>query len=262
MIPVLEETEAAINSCDDLETVRDGLPTGMLMIEGVTRRLPENKKARLLAAKLYAGYALAFAEDGDPERATKLYYRARDHGLAVLPGGRIIRDARFRDAEKAIQRLGKKNVPLLFWSAQAWAGAIRIAIDDPRNQAALARVEAMMEQVVKSDPSYYHGAALLFRGVLLGAKPPPAGGDIETALEEIDRAFDVSEGHFLICLYYRAQLLSSLPGREDEAKEVLSALLNDRGGHPDELTFLNSVAISKAEALYDRIIEEEIWLSD
>jgi hypothetical protein len=262
MIPVLEETEAAVSRCNDLQTVRDGLPTGMLMIEGIARRLPENKEARLLGAKLYAGYALAFAEDGDPHRAIALYERGRDHGLAALPRGMIIRDAPFKTAEQAILKLKKRDVPLLFWSAQAWAGAIRIAINEPRNQAALARVEAMMERVLRLDPSYYHGAAMLFRGVLLGAKPPPAGGDPEAALEQIDRAFENSDGHFLLCLYHRALLLSSIPGREAEAKTVLARLMADGGDHPDELTFLNRVAISKANALHDKIIEEEQWLKD
>ncbi len=262
MIPVLEEMEISVNSSSDLETVRDGMPSGMLLIEGIIRKLPHNRRARLLATKLYSGYALAFVEEGNPERAHGLYLKARDHGLAALPGGEAMLNAQFREAENAIGRLKKDQVPLLFWAAQAWAGAIVLAIDNPRNQAALARVEAMMARALTLNESFYYGGPRLFRGALLGSKPPPAGGDPELALQEMNRAFHLSGGHSLLCQYYRARLLASMPGREGEAAETIRMILDDRSRHPEELTFLNTVTVIKARKLLSMMKEEESWLFD
>ncbi len=258
MLPVLEEMELSVNASSDLETIRDGLPSGMLFLEAIVRKLPSDHRARLLASKIYSGYAIAFAEESDHSRAVTLYLKAKDHGLMALPGGTIIREGKYRDAEQAISRLGKNDVPLLFWTAQAWAGAIRLGLDNPRNLAALARVEAMMDRVLQLDGSYYHGGPHLFAGVLLGAKPPPAGGDPDLGLQRIDEALRISEGHFLLALYYKAALLATLPGREEEAKETIGFLLENKDPHPEQLTLTNTVAMARAKHLLARILEEEL----
>ena len=257
MIPVLEEMELSVQSSNDLQTICDGLPSGMLLIEGIIRKLPDNRRARLLAAKLYSGYALAFSEISDEDRAVSLYRTARDHGLAVISNGDIIRDGTFKQAEAAIQRIGKNETELLFWTAQAWAGIIRFGLNEPRNLAALARVEAMMHQVMKHDPAYFHGGPTLFLGVLLGIKPPPAGGDLNRGIEIIMDAYRLSGNHFLLAEYYRADLIARVPGREEEAKDILRTLIGDDSPHPSELTFLNTVAHRRAEHLLEQIYEEE-----
>ncbi len=119
-----------------------------------------------------------------------------------------------------------------------------------------------MERIIVLDDAFYHGGPHLFRGVLLGAKPPLAGGDPKLALEEIETAFEMSGEHSLLCLFYRADLLAALPGREGEAKELLEMILDDTGSHPEELTFVNTVAAVKAERLLAELIEEETWLLD
>lgn len=256
MIPVLEDMETAVNASSDLEIVRHGLPTGMLMVEGLARRLPHDGRVGLLAAKLYTGYAMAFLESDDA-RARNLYERARDHGLAGLRGGTTIRRGTFADAEHTISRLGKDDVPLLFWTAQAWASAINLGLDDPRNQADLARVESMMERVLALDELFYYGGAHLFKGVLLGSKPPPAGGDVAAGIVEIERAFEIAGGHSLLPLYYQAALQASVPGMEEEAGRTIARILDDSGSHPEDLTLTNAIAVSKASSLRDMLGEEE-----
>jgi hypothetical protein len=49
-----------------------------------------------------------------------------------------------------------------------------------------------------------------------------------------------------------------VPGREREAKDILLALLEDDSSHPNELTFLNTVAQRRAEHLLKEIHEEEL----
>ncbi len=256
MIPVLEEMEASINATPDLEIVRQGLPSGMLLVEGLVRRHPRNERLRLLAVKLYTGYAMAFAED-DEARARFLYERARDHGLAGLRGGKVIKTGTYPEATRAIERLGKAEVPLLFWTAQAWASAIRLGLDNPRNQAELARVECMMARVLALDEGFFYGGPHLFNGVLLGAKPPPAGGDPEAAIAEMERAFEISGGHSLLPLAYIASLQASIPGREEDARRTLRRILDDTGSHPEELTLINALALERARALLETFAEEE-----
>ncbi|MBN1423756.1 hypothetical protein JXA88_04285 [Candidatus Fermentibacteria bacterium] len=256
MIPVLEEMEAAVSETDDLEIVRRGLPSGMLLVEGLVRREPRNARVRLLAAKLYSGYALAFTEHDDPW-AKSLYEKARDHGLAGLRYGSTLRAGTFAQAENAVLRLGKGDVPLLFWTAQAWASVIQMGLDDPRNQADLARVESMMERVLVLDEQFYYGGAHLFKGVLLGAKPPPAGGDPAAGIAAMERAFEISGGHSLLPLYFQASLQAAIPGMEDDARRTIRRILGDQGSHPCELNLTNAIAAFKAKSLLQMLQEEE-----
>ena len=65
------------------------------------------------------------------ERARKLYLRARDYGLRGLevdfPG---LREALARDPKAALARAKKEQVPLLYWTAMGWAGALSLKVND------------------------------------------------------------------------------------------------------------------------------------
>ena len=77
-------------------------------------------------------------------RAQKLYLRARDYGLRGLeldaPG---LRDELRRDPKAALARTKPKHVPLLYWTAMAWAGALSLKVNDSELSADQPLVEAL-----------------------------------------------------------------------------------------------------------------------
>ena len=78
---LVADSFAAVNAEYDLELAEGGAAAGLPLLEGVLRGDPDSVEVRLLAAEAYSGYALAFVEQDDPERAVGLYRRARDHAL-------------------------------------------------------------------------------------------------------------------------------------------------------------------------------------
>src|SRR5210317_1829657 len=64
----------AIKNQDDPETVREGAPAYMLMIDGLIEGDPENENLLLAGSRLYGSYRAAFVND--PARAQRLAHRS------------------------------------------------------------------------------------------------------------------------------------------------------------------------------------------
>src|SRR5690606_39001954 len=83
------DLQAAVQNQDDPETVRDGAPAYMLLLDSFIEGDPDDPKLLAAAANLYAAYGTVFAEN--PERAARLTERARDYAsravcLSFAPG--------------------------------------------------------------------------------------------------------------------------------------------------------------------------------
>ena len=67
---------AAILNQDDPETVRDGVPAFLLMLDSFVAGAPKDVAMLSAAAELYAAYGVVFVDD--PERAKRLTRRSWD----------------------------------------------------------------------------------------------------------------------------------------------------------------------------------------
>ena len=72
----------AVLEQNDPETVRQGAPTYLLLIDGLIADSPNDVDLLLAGAGLYSSYAGAFVED--PERASRLAEKGRDYGWRAL----------------------------------------------------------------------------------------------------------------------------------------------------------------------------------
>ncbi len=189
----------AILDQDDPETVEQGMPSYLLMVDGLIAGDPQNENMLAAGSKLYASYAAAFVKDG--ERAKRLSARARDYGERAL----CAHDARlcqlwarpFEEFTKSLGTLRVADVPVLYTSAAAWGGWIQANSSDWNAIAALPRVKAAMERVVQLDESYEHGEAHVYLGVIATLLPPAMGGKPEEGRAHFERAIGISQGRDL-----------------------------------------------------------------
>src|SRR5690606_30267566 len=72
---VAENLSAAVLNQTDPETVRDGAPAYMLLLDSFLEESPDDPELLSAAANLYASYGSVFADD--PDRARRLTERAR-----------------------------------------------------------------------------------------------------------------------------------------------------------------------------------------
>ena len=251
---------------DDPELIRDALPFVLKTYEARLASDPKDRDLLLATADGFVKYANAFvhaeadrSEEVDfrraqhlRRRATKLYLRGRNYALAGLAMNRQDFQKRLRqDPQQVLQGLSEKDVPLLFWAAAGWAGAISTDTNNMSLVAELPVVEAMMRRALQLDEDFDHGAIHEFFITYDGGRSEAMGGSTQRALEHFDRVVNLTRGKK--ALPY-VSLASSVAVRKQDYKmfkELLhKALAIDLDAVP-EWRLVNTLAQEKARWLLD-----------
>ena len=127
-------------------------------------------------------------------RAQRLYIRGRDFGLRGLAVHRHGFPTLLREnAQRALATVRRRDVPLLYWTAVAWAGAAFLAQGDSTLAAELDLAPAMMQRALALDEGFDHGSIHDFYIAWEGRRLA-AGGTVERAREHFDRALVLARG--------------------------------------------------------------------
>jgi predicted anti-sigma-YlaC factor YlaD len=237
-------------SDDDPELIRQATPFALKTIESLLVESPHNRNLLLAAASGFTQYSYAFVqceadyvEASDLQRAISLraeartlYRRARDYGLRGLevdvPGfGDMVR----KDAAGAAARAGKRDVPLLYWTAASWGALISLSKDNGAVTVDLPAVEAMMRRALALDEGFDEGAIHDFFIAYEGGRPAAAGGSAERARKHLERALVLSHGHRAAPLVSFAETVSVANQDRKEFEALLKqALAIDVNADPDQ----------------------------
>jgi hypothetical protein len=249
---ILENGLASFNEESDLQLAHEALGSNLKLIEAMIKSDPENEQFLLFATQGYNSYALAFCEDDSVERARVFYLRAKDYGLRILNKNKKFKDAfngditQFRDAVKTFS---KDDVPAIFWTAFSWGSYVNITRTDVSGLADLSKVNALIEFVAETDPSFYHGGAYLFLGTIEGSTPKSLGGNPDKSKEYFDKCLAINGGKFLMTQLYYARTYAvatqDQPLFESLLKQVEDASIDD----VPEIRLANVIAKKKARKL-------------
>jgi hypothetical protein len=245
-----QNLSAAVLNQDDPETVRQGAPAYLLLVDSLVADDPQSSALLQGGARLYVAYATAFVTD--PVRARRLTRRAveyADRALCVDLPSACAPAARSADGfEAALAGAGAAQVPVLYTWAIAQAGWIQANSEDWNAIAALPKVEAALKRVVALDDAYERGAPHMYLGILATLRPAALGGRPEEGRRHFERAIDLSDGKNLMCQVqfarYYARLVFDRPLHDRLLKEVLAAEAVQPG-----LTLSNTLAKEQASKL-------------
>ncbi len=216
-------TKAVLDQ-NDPETVRQGAPAYLLLIDGLIADDPKNVELLMAGASLYSSYAGAFVDD--PERASRLSRKGRDYGWAawcrVEKDACEIWSAPYEDFERVVERTPPEDIAVLFSAGAAWASWIRANTDDWSAIADKARVDAMMQRVVALDERYEEGSAFLYLGILATLLPEAMGGKPEQGREDFERVIELSDGRNLMAKVLLARSYARLVFDRRAARSSLS----------------------------------------
>ena len=254
---LLEDVAKASNRQSDLKLVREGMPSYLMLIDGMVEALPDNKRLLITAAQSYASYASAFIQDEDKAYAITLYAKAKEYALRALDqnGFKNPLSRPFDDFETGLQKMGTKDVPYLFWAASCWGSWISLNMRSMEAMAELPRVEAMMKRVLVLDEAFYYGGAHIFMGVLEASKPRIAGGDLNRARDHFLKAIELGDGRFLMAKVYYANYYAKKAFDRELYISTLENVLEIPVAIVPELTLLNTVAHTKAKKMLDEVDE-------
>ena len=250
---------ASIFEESDLDLAEKAIPGNLTLLEALYRaKEKDDDHLALLLTQGYTGYTLGFVEDVDVERAKVLYARARDYGLKSLKKKREFARAFDQDQrtfEKSLEQFGKDDVPLIFWTANAWGNLINASISDPSVLGDLPKVNAMMEFVLKNDETYFYGSAHLYFAAILATTPKNLGGKPDSARYHFERCFEIGKNKFLLPHLYMAK--SYCVQMQDKALfEKLLTTIDETplDSLPDQ-RLVNAIAKRKAKKLAGQIEE-------
>ena len=247
-----DNLNAAILNQDDPETVRDGAPAYLIMLDSFVEGAPGDARMLAAAADLYAAYGVVFVDD--PERADRLTTRARSYGQRALCASNRkacqLDSVSFKEFDAVLSQLSRNDAPSLFTYGLSGLAYIKAHSSDWSAMANLPRMESALKRVQQLNDEYQPEQVEHYLAVLQTLRPPALGGNFESGKAHYERAMKLSQGKDLsISVDYARYYARTLYDRELHDKllnEVLAANVKQDG-----YTLFNVIAQREAQRLLD-----------
>ncbi len=240
----------AILDSNDPDTVRQGVPAYLILIDALLQTAPDNTRMLQAAATLYGAYGGGFVTD--PERARRLSSKALQYAIQALcrsdEKACAIRTIALDDFRAWLATKRESDIELLYAVGVAWAGWVQARSDDWNAIADLARVRMLMERVLQFDEAMDDGGPHLYLAVFDTLLPATLGGRPEEGRAHFERAIELSAGRYLMAkVFYARQYARLVYDRELHDRllhEVLASEPVSKGR-----TLVNLIAQDQARAL-------------
>ncbi|MEM9208408.1 MAG: TRAP transporter TatT component family protein [Pseudomonadota bacterium] len=191
-----DNLSAAVLNQTDPETVRDGAPAYMLLLDSLIEGNPDDPTILAAAANFYASYGAVFADD--PARAARLTERARDYATRALCNSYDAScgwpDQSFDDFEASLAGLTSKQSDYVYAYGVAFLAYIRAHSDDWVALARLPYMEALLNRYLEIGDGESDGTVYSYLGILATLRPPALGGEPEKGQAYFQRAIELSGG--------------------------------------------------------------------
>ena len=247
-----EDLSAAILNNEDLEMVRDGAPSYLILIDSLVARSPDDAFMLRQSARLHSAYAAAFVIDEN--RAKLLHAKARGQALASicldLKNACGLDRRPYKEFVAWLEDQRIRQVPQLYDLGVTWAGWIQANSDDFAAIADLSRVKALIHKAAELDPHYDNGGMFLYLGIFETLFPPAMGGKPELGRQYFEQAIEESDGNNLLAKVMYAEQYARLVFNRELHDQLLAEVLDAPAVAPG-MTLMNTVAKEQAQQLLD-----------
>ena len=267
----LAEGGSTYESDDDIQLVGDALPFGLKLIESLLAETPEHRGLLTAAAQGFMTYSYVYVqrdadaiadEDLDAARrirlrARRLYLRSHRYGLRGLEVSHPGITEPLRVAPRtAAAVLGKKDLPLIYWTAAALGSAISVGRNDAAMLARLPEVEALLDRAIQLDESWKDGALHEFQVVFASAKP--GGVDYDLIQRHFERALNLSDGTHAALYVAYAEAVCIPKQDSKQFRTMLDLALAIDADEQQQIRLTNLIAQERARYLLAHI--EDLFL--
>jgi len=240
----------------DVQLLEDGAPAYLILIEGLTYSFPNNKDILSFGIQLFSAYSSAFVKD--EERKKIFLEKTKGWGIYLLrtfPKFKKLENKPFEEYQVWTRSIKKKDIPYVFWGANAWLFWIIGNMDSMDALIQLPKAKAIVDRIYELDSSYYYGAPHLFRGIYYSMIPENVGGDLKLSKKEFDKAIEYSGDELLLTRVSYAQSYCKAKYDRTEFEKVLKEVLAVDIDKNPETRLLNSFAQEQAAELLENISE-------
>ncbi|MCH8895907.1 MAG: hypothetical protein IH927_06565 [Proteobacteria bacterium] len=243
--------DAIINQSDP-ETVRQGAPAFLLMMDGFVGNSPKNGSLLQGAAKLYAVYGAVFVDD--PDRAKRLTERGFSYGRRAL----CVQQKRVCDMHEfvydefitGLKQLKAGDAPALFAHTVSWLAYIRTHSSNWGSVADLPKVEASLERIQALDEDYESAAVHQYLGILNTLRPAALGGAPELGRRHFEQAVEITNGQDLSIKLEYARSYARLVYDRELHDSLLVQVIEANPEVPGFILF-NTLAQTEARSLLE-----------
>lgn len=261
-------------SDDDPELVKAAAPFSLKLMESLLEESPKHRGLLFATTSGFTQYAFAFVQQDADEmeekdvaaaseirgRARRLYLRARNYGLRGLevthPG--FSKGLR-RNPDASVRATRAPDVPLLYWTAVAWAAAIGDSKDNPDLIGELPIVEALIDRALELNESYDYGAIHSFLITYEMSRQGAEGRPEDRARSHFDRAMALCGGRLAGPLVALAEAVAVRNQNATEFKALLDRALAIDPDVKPEWRLVNRVMQRRARWLLSRM--DELFLT-
>lgn len=243
-----DDLASTILNSQDVDTVREGMPAYLIMIDSFLRSSPDSPDLLLAASRLNGAFSV-FTEG---ERSKLLTTKSLDYALragcisnASLCG---FRDQKFSEYKSLVDNISNQDIDVAYAIAVGWTSWVQANSDDWNAIAQLAKVKYLMSRIVELNESYDNGGPHLYMGGLETVLPASMGGKPEVGKMHFERSITLSEGKFLMTKVIYAQNYARLVFDKALHDRLLNEVLAADPIAPD-MTLTNMVAREQAKAL-------------
>jgi hypothetical protein len=242
---------SAVLNSEDPATVRDGLPSYLLLLDSLAQPADADAATLLAAAKLNSAYAGNFNGD-DKLRARRLSKKAFEYARRAS----CVQDAPLCAAIDSDPDAFSKvvaadaNTELMYVLAGAWAGYLQSNSEDWGAIADLPKIQALLERVVALDPGRDSGQAWTYLGVINSLRPEAIGGKPAEGRRDFEKAIELSGGRNLYAKTLFAEFYARLMFDQELHDRLLNEVLAADPVAPG-FTLMNVLAQERAKKLLE-----------
>lgn len=241
---------AAILDNDDLETVKDGAPAFLLIVDGLINNSPESPALLAAGAELNSAYAGVFVED---EARKKLM---SDKALSYAAKALCLREEKLcefsavslQKLQAILAEIDEDSYNALYTYASTWVGWIQVNSSDWLAISQLPKIKTLLHKLVDYDPAFKDGAVYMYLGGMETIIPPAMGGKPELGKEYLEKAYSISQGKNLMAQVLLAEQYARLVFDQELHDAVLQKVLATNPKTPG-YTLMNVMAQQRAAAL-------------
>lgn len=245
-----DDIAGAIYNNNDVESVRQAIPTFLILIDGMIESSPDNVGLLMAGAQLNDAYSSNFVTDkGRQKRLSGKAMRYAGHGACSYKASLCsLRELPYDQFAAKIDEAGADDIDVLYTYGVTWLGWVQINSDDWEEVANLARVEYMLKRVVSLDGNYDQGMAYLYLGGIASLLPPALGGKPELAKEYFEQAISRSGERNLMAKVVYAERYARMMFEQELHDRLLQEVL---AADPDVpgLVLINHIAQQQAKQL-------------
>lgn len=243
-----EDLAASIMNSEDVETIREGVPAYLIMVDSFLRSSPDDPDLLLAASSLNG----AFSALTDAERARLLTRKSLQYAERAVcvsqPSLCGFRQLDIDPFKAAVDGVKLEQVNEMYTMAVAWAGWMQAHSDDWNAIAEISRVKYLMSRILALDESWQAGGPHLYMGGLETVLPASMGGKPEAGRRHFERAIELAEGRYLMTKVVYAEQYAKLVFDKELHDRLLQEVL-DADPVAEGMTLTNVLAQSRAKAL-------------